>query len=45
LIQIEDLSLDDREKILEVVYDKLKTRGDAAGEGGVPLAPTGSPEG
>jgi len=45
LIQIEDLSPDDREKILGVVYDKLKTRGTAADEGGVPLAPTGSPEG
>lgn len=45
LIKIEDLSLDDREAILTVVYDKLKTRGTGVGEGGVPLQPTGSPEG
>lgn len=45
LIKIEDLSSDDREAILTVVYDKLNTRGMAEGEGRIPLAPTGSPEG
>lgn len=45
LVKMEDFSLEDRERILEVVYDKLITRGKAEGEDGVPLAPTGSPEG
>jgi hypothetical protein len=45
LITIDDLTFEDREKILEVVYDKLSTRGKPEDTDGVPLAPTGSLEG